>query len=40
MFDVDCPSVMGDILYSICHVTSQDHMIEGSWDVMGNLGNL
>ena len=28
-------SVSGDITYSICHVTSQDHLIKESYDSTG-----
>ena len=29
------PSAKGDIKYLICHMTLQDHVIEGSRDTMG-----
>ena len=35
MIGVHKTSASRDITYLICHVSSQDHMIEGSFDVMG-----
>ena len=40
MIDVHKTCASRDITYLICHVNSQDHMIEGSFDVMGASSSL
>ena len=40
MIGVHKTSASRDITYLICHVNSQDHMIEGSFDVMGASSSL
>ena len=40
MIGVHKTSASRDITYLICHVSSQDHMIEGSFDVMGASSSL
>ena len=37
MFGVYWFSANGDITYLICHVDSQEHVIEGWYDVMGPI---
>ena len=40
MFDVHWSSAGEDITYFIYHVTSQEHTIEGSFDVLGQSSSL
>ena len=40
MIDVHKTCASRDITYLICHVNSQDHMIEGSFGVMGASSSL
>ena len=33
MFDVHCSIASRDITYLICYMTSQEHIMEGSYDI-------